>query len=372
MTTFLKATEIGTRGATTLAGRYYTSPEIYREEQDRIFSRRWVCAAREDEIPSPGDYLLRTIAGESIIVLRDRAGGLRAFFNVCRHRGTRMCEAERGQLGDVIRCPYHSWTYGLDGRLLRAPSMSDLDGFDRNDYPLHAAGIASWEGWIFVSLDPERESFAQAFAPLIGKFARFNLRSLAVARRVTYDVRANWKLVVQNYSECYHCSLVHPALVRLTPAQSGENDLINGPFLGGYMTISAAGGTLSVSGRACGLPVGDLPAEDQQRVYYYSFFPSMLLSLHPDYVMAHTLWPDGPERTVVECSWLFNPESLGNPAFEPDDAVRFWDETNRQDWHVCELSQQGVSSRMYRPGPYSPRESISAAFDREYLKAMKR
>ena len=188
--------------------------------------------------------------------------------------------------------------------------------------------------------------------------------------RIEYDVRANWKLIVQNYSECQHCPIIHPALIRLSPYDSGANDLIEGPFLGGYMTIEHEGGSMTASGRACGVPVADLPAEDHGRVYYYSAFPTLLLSLHPDYVMYHTLWPQAPDRTRIACEWLFHPESLTSAACDPADAVAFWDETNRQDWHICEESQLGVSSRRYTPGPYSPRESLLAAWDVEYRRQL--
>jgi Rieske 2Fe-2S family protein len=118
------------------------------------------------------------------------------------------------------------------------------------------------------------------------------------------------------------------------------------------------------------MSVGALPPEDLHRVYYYSIFPNMLLSLHQDYVMVHTLWPESPDRTHIECEWLFHPEASAQPVFNPEDGVGFWDKTNREDWHICELSQLGIASRAYTPGPYSPREGISAAFDREYLQTL--
>jgi Rieske 2Fe-2S family protein len=183
-------------------------------------------------------------------------------------------------------------------------------------------------------------------------------------------VRANWKLIFENYSECYHCPTVHPSLVKLSPADSGANDLTSGPFLGGYMSIVRPGGSLTLSGDSCGPSVGELRAEDRERVYYYSIFPNLLLSLHHDYVMYHTLWPEAPDRTRIECTWLFDPDAASVPGYNPDDGIEFWDLTNRQDWHICEQCQWGVSSRAYSPGPYSPRDSISAAFDREYLRAM--
>jgi Rieske 2Fe-2S family protein len=368
---FLKAADIGTGGARTLPGEYYTSPEIFRRETENIFARRWLCAGRESEIPTAGDYFLRDVVGESLIVLRGRGGGsgVRAFFNVCRHRGTQLCESASGKLASTIQCPYHAWTYALDGSLLGAPSMEDVPGFDKTAHGLAPARVALWEGFIYLSLAEQPQLFEQAFAPLIGRFARYNLPQLIAARRIDYDVRANWKLIFQNYNECYHCPTVHPQLVKLSPADSGENDLVSGPFLGGFMTLSP-GGALTRSGRPCARPVGDLPPEDLARVYYYSLFPNQLLSLHADYVMVHTLWPISLERTRIECQWFFHPDAAAHPGFNPDDGMTFWDETNRQDWHICERSQLGVSSRAYRPGPFSPRESISAAFDREYLAAL--
>jgi glycine betaine catabolism A len=370
MTTFVKATQAYQQGQRTLPGRYYTAPDVYAEEQERIFARRWVCVGRAAELPNAGDYVLRVVAGESIIVVRGQDGQVRAFYNVCRHRGTRLCEAERGHLSETIQCPYHAWTYLLDGTLIGAPHMNEVTGFDKRDYPLHPVAVEHWEGFVFVNLAREPESFTQTFAAITGRFNRFNLPRLRSARRIDYDVQANWKLIFQNYSECLHCPIIHPGLAKLTPYTSGENDLFDGPFLGGYMVITQPGGSLTMSGRACGPSVGELTADDHQRVYFYTIFPNLLLSLHPDFAMYHTLWPLEPRRTLITCEWLFHPDAFGQPGFDPDDAVRFWDETNRQDWHISEQSQAGIASRAYEPGPYSPREGISAAWDREFLRAI--
>jgi Rieske 2Fe-2S family protein len=370
--TFIKPTEIPIHGAHTLPREYFTSADILAQEMDRIFLRRWLCVGREDRIPNPGDYFLQPIGKESVIVLRDRAGGYRAYYNVCRHRGTRLCEAETGRFSETIQCPYHAWTYSLDGRLIGAPSTGDLEGFDKTDWPLHGVAVATWEGFLFINLADQPEPFAHAWEPLLGRFARFNLPNLKVHRTVEYDVACNWKLLFQNYSECYHCGPVHPPLAKLTPPTSGENDLIEGPFTGGFMVLNRAYESMTMTGRACGVAVGDLPAEDMDRVYYYAIFPNMLLSLHPDYVMFHNIWPEGTNRSRILCSWLFHPDTLTNSGFNPDDGVEFWDMTNRQDWHICERSQLGVESRAYRPGPYSKRESLSVQFDREVLRALGR
>src|SRR5439155_1020728 len=235
MATFVKATQAYQQGQRTLPRRYYVDPAIYGEEQERIFARRWVCAGRAAELDAPGAYVVRSIAGESGLVVRGQGG----------------------------------------------------------------------------------------------------------------EVRANWKLVFQNFSGCLHCPVIHPGLAKLTPYTSGENDLFEGPYLGGYMVITAPGGSLTLSGRACGPAVGELPAEDRNRVYFYTIFPNLLLSLHPDYVMFHTLRPEAPDRTHITCEWLFHADAFGQPGFDPQDAVGFWDETNRQDWNICERSQLGVASRAY-------------------------
>jgi Rieske 2Fe-2S family protein len=175
----------------------------------------------------------------------------------------------------------------------------------------------------------------------------------------------------ENYSECYHCPGVHPMLSKVSPYDSAENDLCEGPFLGGFMKINQ-GKSLTMSGNTCALPVKDKEEERATRVFYYSIFPNMLLSMHPEYVMVHQLWPQSPDRTLILCDWFFHPEAFDQEDFKPDDAIEFWDMTNKQDWHVCELSQQGIASHAYQPGPYSARESIPAAFDREYLRQMGR
>jgi Rieske 2Fe-2S family protein len=197
---------------------------------------------------------------------------------------------------------------------------------------------------------------------------------LRPAKRVQYDVRANWKLMFENYSECYHCPGVHPTLSKISPYDSAENDLRDGPFLGGFMKINP-GKSLTMSGNACALQIDqkhekEHEQEGKNRVWYYSIFPNMLLSLHPEYAMVHQLWPQSPDRTLIVCDWFFHPDAFNRPDFNPDDAIEFWDMTNKQDWHVCELSQQGIASRAYAPGPYSSRESIPAAWDEYYLHQM--
>jgi glycine betaine catabolism A len=377
---FRKTRDTFAAGARTLPQQYFVSDEIFRREQEQIFSKHWMLVGHQSQIARAGDYFLVSVppssdngaARESLIVIRDTSGVIHGVYNVCRHRGTRLKEDACGH-ASTIQCPYHAWTYALDGRLIGAPHMDEVPGFDKADYSLRTVNLALWEGFIFINLDENAMPLEEWFAPLKGKFSHWNMSILRPAKRIEYDVRANWKLMFENYSECYHCPGVHPMLAKVSPYDSAENDLSEGPFLGGFMKIKKGAG-LTMSGKACALPVGGIKrkegeeAEDDGLVFYYSIFPNMLLSLHPEYVMVHQLWPKSPERTLIVCDWFFHPDAFDRTDFEPDDAIEFWDMTNKQDWHVCELSQQGIASRAYEPGPYSSRESIPAAWDREYLR----
>jgi glycine betaine catabolism A len=376
-TAFRKTVETFVAGARTLPQQYFISPEVFSEEQKKIFANKWVLVGHQSQIPSGGDYFLAEICGESVVVVRSPpeqgAGVIHAFHNVCRHRGTRLKEEVRGHMS-AIQCPYHAWTYALDGRLLGAPHMDDVPGFQKAAYSLRPVKIGVFEGFIFLSLANDPIQLERWFAPLQEKFSLWNLPNLRSAKRIEYDVKANWKLIFENYSECYHCPGVHPMLSKVSPYDSAENDLVEGPFLGGFMRINQ-GRSLTMSGKACALAVDGKREEGEekekeelgQRVFYYSIFPNMLLSMHPDYVMVHQIWPRSSDRTLIYCDWFFHPDAFDANGFDPQDAIEFWDITNKQDWHVCELSQQGISSSAYEPGPYSSRESIPAAWDREYL-----
>jgi Rieske 2Fe-2S family protein len=378
MVTYHKTSDTFIAGSMTLPQEYYASEEVFEREKERIFSGYWACAGHQSRIPNPGNYFLLNLFDESLIILRDKDGRIRAFYNVCRHRGTRICEAVEGQFSNTIQCTYHAWTYGLDGKLIGAPFMKEVEGFRWEDYPLHPAPVEIWEGFIFVYLGlPGQlvgagegpEPFAETYAPLIGRLSQWNMGSLKSHKRISYDVKSNWKYVFQNFNECYHCPTIHPLLNQFANYTSAENDLIEGPFLGGFLSITS-GGSMTVTGRTCALPLGDLDEGESQRGYYYSILPNLLLNIHPDYVMFHLVFPISPGHSTVVSEWLFHPEAESQPDFRPQEAVDFWHETNLQDWHVCELGQQGVESKAYTPGWYTPRESLLAAFDEHYLKIM--
>jgi len=370
MVTFRKTSDTFKTGSMTLPQKYYTSDKMFEREQERIFNKYWICAGHQSRIPNAGDYFLLNLFDESLIILRDKENHIHAFYNVCRHRGTRICEATEGQFNNSIQCTYHAWTYGLDGKLIGAPFMKEVEGFRWEDFPLEAVPVELWEGFIFVHLSLEDpEPFEEMYAPLLGRLRKWNMESLKSHQRISYDIKSNWKYIIQNFNECYHCPTIHPLLNKYANYTSSENDLIEGPFLGGFLNITS-GGSMTVTGRTCALPLGDLDENESQRGYYYSILSNLLLNIHPDYVMFHLVFPLSPGHSTVVSEWLFHPDAENHPDFRPQEAVDFWHETNLQDWHVCELSQQGVESKAYTPGWYTPRESLLAAFDEHYLKIM--
>jgi glycine betaine catabolism A len=347
----------------TLPSRYYTDPRIFAAELERFFGRRWICAGRADAIPNPGDYFLREVAGDSLIVARDPAGSVRAFHNVCRHRGTRLCTSPEGTLSGRIQCPYHGWTYGLDGRLLGAPHMEGVK-FAQKDYPLHSVHTALWDGHIFLHLARRSRPLEQQLGDLPRKFAAWGMEELRLGRRIVYDVKANWKLVVLNYNECLHCPIVHPGLNRLTDYLGADNESPKSTYIGGSMGFSGTAETMSTDGRRRRAYLPGLSETQRKQVYYYAILPNLLLAPHPDYLLVHTLWPKAVNHTQIVCEWHFHPAELARADWDPSDVVEFWDRTNREDWAIVEQSQLGIQSSAYTPGPYSRREGLLAAFDR--------
>lgn len=352
----------------TLPQRYFTDPEVFRNELEHFYCRSWICAGRAGEIPKPGDYFLREIGDESIILTRDEKHQVRAFFNVCRHRGTLLCTEAEGKFQGRIQCGYHGWTYALDGKLVGAPHMEQA-GFCREDYPLHEALAAVWDGHIFINLDRDAAPLETQLGELRDKFASRRMQELRMVHREVYDVKCNWKLLVVNYNECLHCPILHPLLNKMTHYLSGENEPPQTTYVGGSMTFREGVEAMSVDGKRRHEYLPGLSEEDQERVYYYTIYPNLFLSPHPDHVMTHTLWPRAVDRTEIICEWHFHRDAMRKPGFDASDVVEFWDRTNREDWHVCELSQLGIKSRAYTPGPYSERECLPAAFDRMILEA---
>jgi Rieske 2Fe-2S family protein len=284
MTTFRRTVSTYKHGAHTMPGEYYTSPAIFAEENEHLFPRSWHCVGRSSALANAGDYVLRTVAGESLIILRDRGGELRAFFNVCRHRGTRLCEAAKGQFSETIQCPYHAWTYTIDGRLIGAPQMQDVPGFDKREFPLHSAALAEWEGFVFVNVADRPRAVCGGLR--LHARAPNAVRSRATDGRPLGHVRGRGELEagLPELLGVPALPMIHPELTAVLPYQSGANDLTEGPFLGGYMEIMdhADSATMSWT-RVCAVLTPTCRSDDRRRAYYYSLMPNMLLSIHPDY-----------------------------------------------------------------------------------------
>lgn len=355
--------------ARTLPAAAYTSPEVFRIEQRELFACSWTCVGREADIPAAGDFFTRELAGDSVFVVRGSDGELRAFYNVCRHRGARLLDEPCGHGLSRVVCPYHAWTYRLDGSLHQLPRMEP--DFERGAYSLVPVRLGIYEGFVFLNLDDNAPALDSYLADL-PDLRRFRMAELRSGKRIEYEVAANWKLICENYSECYHCPGVHPQLFRISDniSRIERTQELGACFNGGPMLLREGMETMSMSGKRTVPVIPGLRPEDHRYVYYYLVYPSFFLSPHPDYVLTHTAWPIAPDRTRIICEWLFTEEALARPDFDPRDMVEFWDVTNRQDWGLCERTQLGAKSRGFRPGPYHPSEDCVHTFDRWYAERM--
>jgi len=370
-TSILTATELASirrpyRGARLLPARAYHDPAIHEWERERFLRHDWVVVGRTAEAPDPGTFFTADLDGEPLLIVRGRDGELRGFYNVCQHRGTAVVEEP---CGTAVRfqCPYHAWIYDLEGHLVRAKHTEDLDDFSLQEYGLNRVRLETWQGFVFVNLDAAAPPLADQLGDLVERFARFDFAALRPVRTITYEVAANWKFVAENYSECYHCPGLHPQLNKLTPYDVGAEYEPDGAWQGGWMELRAGAETMALDGglgSRRGRPVmTGITVQDERRIDYYIVWPTTFLSIHPDYLLVHRLAPDGPSRTTIVCEFLFPETTIALADFDPSDAIAFWDLTNSQDWHVCELQQRGTASRSWVSGRYSNLEESVHAFD---------
>ncbi|MFG2330805.1 aromatic ring-hydroxylating dioxygenase subunit alpha [Streptomyces sp. NPDC048604] len=338
----------------TLPGRAYTDPEVFRLEQERIFEALWFCAVRSADLARPGAFRTVQIGRESVIVTRDRAGELRAFLNSCRHRGARLCTEESGEVRRSLQCPYHAWTYDLDGRLVAAPNLASMPDVDRTAYGLVRVALREWLGYAWVCLAAEPPSFEEtvigAAVERLGDAAsieRYRTEELALGRRITYDVRANWKLIVENFMECYHCATIHPELTEVLP------EFAEGYAAQYYVGHGAEFGEgikgFTVDGSAGFARLPRLAEEQDNRYYAITVKPTVFVNLVPDHVILHRMFPLAEDRTVVECDWLYAPEVVADGA-DVSRSVELFHRVNVQDFDACERTQPGMASRAYRDG----------------------
>ena len=346
--------------STMLPAAAYTSAEVLAWEQRHLFAGTWTCVGRVEDLRG-GEVRQRALAVGDVPVLLVSADDLplRAFANTCRHRGHELLAPGESSSSRSVVCPYHAWSYGLDGSLRAAPGFRQSAAFEPGEHSLVELPLATWHGWVFVHAlrSTEQEptvSFTDHVGALEGVIVPYAPEQLHLGARHTYTVAANWKVVVENYHECYHCPLIHPELCRVSPPASGDNYDLAGAWVGGSMELREGASTMSVSGHSGGKPIAGV---DRRKVQYVGLLPNLLVSAHPDYVMTHRLLPQAADRTWIECSWYFV-----DPATDPTYAVEFWDITNRQDWAACESVQRGLASPHFRPGPLAPNEDAVHRF----------
>jgi Rieske 2Fe-2S family protein len=340
----------------------YVDPAVFAWEQRHFFGGGWLCVGLSSQVAQPGDQRAEQLGAGSVLMVRGQDGVLRAFANYCRHRGHELLPCGSTQQHGVIICPYHSWTYSLSGGLRAAAGFKGRPGFDQTAWGLTELPATEWHGLIFIDGSGTAGPLSDYLQSLDEIVAPYEPERLVLAGRHDYDSTANWKILSENYHECYHCPVIHPELCKVSPPKSGENYAAQGTWVGGWMELRDGMDTMSLDGASHGVPLRGLGAEGLRTVIYLHVFPNVLLSLHPDYVMTHILRPVAADRTKIECTWAFAPEAVAQPGFDGGYAVEFWDITNRQDWGACESVQRGLSSEHSRPGPLSAEEDAVYEF----------
>ena len=338
----------------TLPGSYYTDPTIFAMEQEDIFESMWFCAVWSGDLDKPGAFKTVQVGRESVLITRSRSGEVRAFFNVCRHRGAQLCTDESGEVKRAFQCSYHAWTYDLDGKLVAAPNLTSMPDIDRTAYGLVNVHVREWLGYVWVCLADNPPSFERdvmgAVVERLGdveSIERYGIENLQVGRRITYDVKANWKLIIENFMECYHCATIHPELTEVLP------EFADGYAAQYYVGHGAEFGAevegFTVDGSA-GLDRIPGVAEDQDRRYYaITVRPQVFINLVPDHVIFHRMYPMSADRTVVECDWLYLPHVVESGK-DVERSVELFHRVNQQDFDACERTQPAMSSRAYAKG----------------------
>jgi Rieske 2Fe-2S family protein len=338
----------------TLPGHSYTDPEIFQQEQAKIFETHWFAVARADEIEGPGSYRTVDVGRENVVLVRGRDKTLRAFLNVCRHRGARVCMEESGTGLRRLRCGYHAWTYSLDGALVGAPNLAQMEDVDRSQYGLIPVHLREWLGYAWVCIADVPPSFEDtvigAVAGRLGSpevIDDWGIDKLTVGRRITYDVKANWKLIIENFMECYHCATIHPELTEVLPE-----------FADGYAAQYFVGHGAEFGENVQGFTVDGsegldhIPGVDEEhdRKYYaVTVNPQVFINLVPDHVIFHRMFPVAADRTVVECDWLYMPHVVESGK-DVSRSVELFHRVNEQDFDAAVRCQLASNSKGYAKG----------------------
>ena len=331
----------------------YLDDAVLAWEREHFFGG-WQCVGRSGDV-APGGMHAQSVGEYGVLLTRDHEGVLHGFENACRHRGHELLPCGSSQEARAIVCPYHAWSYRLDGSLIGAPGHHDVE-LDKSTLGLKAVEVREWHGWIFLDRTGRGGKFQEHIGELEDVVARYGAADLVTPVSHEYDVAANWKVIIENYQECYHCAMIHPELCRVSPPESGDNVELDGDWVGGWMELRESAQTMSLDGRSGGTAIARLDEHEKRTVMYVAVLPNLLISLHPDYVMTHLLTPLAPDRTRIRCSWAFPAEVANAEGFDPAYAVDFWDLTNRQDWAACESVQRGMKAPQFEPGPLAPSE----------------
>lgn len=349
----------------------YVDPSAWQHERERVLLREWTCVGRRHDLGLgfPERVAVVEVLGESMLVASDANGVLHASYNVCRHRGSQLFPTPPGAAPRVcsvksIRCPYHSWTYALNGSLLRAPHTEEGE-VEASDFHLHPVAVDEWGGFVFVHPTPAQAApLSDTVGRAAGTLANYDLSSLTTGLTLSYEVAANWKVIAENYNECYHCGPVHPELSRLVPSFGGGG---RGLDWDAGIPHREGAWTFTMSGTTDRSPLPGLTDEERVRHKGELVYPNLMLSCSADHVAAFVLRPSAVDRTVIDCHLLFAAAEVASSSFDPSDAGDFWDMVNRQDWAICESVQRGMSSRAYTHGWFAPMEDDSADIRRWLL-----
>jgi glycine betaine catabolism A len=355
----------------TLPGASYHSDETYALDRDRVFYRNWIYVGRAERVANPGDWLRVEVADESILVVRGKDELIRGFYNVCRHRGSRICDDEQGSVRTHLRCPYHAWGYALDGTLVTTP-MIEKDEIDRPATSLWPVHVDVWEGFVFVNLSrneprPLLEDLAAQQDEPLG-LAKYGLADLRIGRITVNEVRANWKIVIENYNECLHCPTIHPELVAVVPAYRKGDVFEDGRSDGGVSL--ADGRTAIVDDPRLRLPLlpGFETGGNPQSYYGAGVYPTMFLDVDGSSCLATAVFPTGPQSCRLVTEYLFSAEALDDPDFDPSPIVEFNERVTRQDNEACARVQRGVTSRAFDHGVFPAKDGWVHRFDQRYLR----
>ena len=330
--------------AFTIPSRWYTDPEFLTVEKEKIFWRTWQAVGHVSKVTQPGSYLAVDIAGEPCAIVRGNDGVLRAFSNVCRHRASTILDGEG--CARSLRCPYHGWTYSLQGALLAAPEFEGVENWDRSDVHLPGMRVDEWGPFVFVNVDSQAPPLNEVMAEIPGQVAALGcpVEQLHFSYRRDYLIRCNWKVYIDNYLEGYHLPAAHPSLFRELDYSQYRVDTFR-YYSSQYAPIRSPRSGKDEPRRYDAQNAG-------KRALYFWIFPNFMLNVYPDNISSNIILPVGHEQTLTIFEWFTYPRDGGSAEISPE-TVAFSDEIQQEDIRICEKVQKGLASRTYDRGRYS-------------------